>query len=73
MEPVQFRFAFTTSTALIALGVLLASSGLADWGLTTVALMLMATTGLSWWRSRAGFELGAESATSPLAARVSSQ
>ena len=37
---------------LIALGILLALSGLADWGLTMVALMLLATTAVSWWRSR---------------------
>ncbi len=73
MEPLQLRFAFTTSTILIALGVLLASSGLADWGLAIVALMLMATTAVSWWRSRPGLAVGAEPVMSPVAARVSSQ
>ena len=73
MEPLQLRFAFTTSIALTILGILLAISGLADWGLTMVALMLMATSAVSWWRSRPEPGLRAESALQSSVARVSSK
>ena len=73
MEPLQLRFAFTTSITLAILGIILALSGLADWGLTIVALILMTTNAVSWWHGRLELGLVAEPLRQPAVARVSAQ
>ena len=47
MQRIQLRFALATSLGLLILGAFLAGVGLADWGLTIVALLLFATTLIS--------------------------
>lgn len=52
MNSVQIHFGLVCSVLLTIGGLWLVASGLADWGLLAVGVMLFIVSGVSWWRER---------------------
>ncbi len=62
MENTQTKFGLTCASLLILAGAALGVSGLADWGLLTVGLLLFGLCSVQWLRQR-----GMQAVSLPLA------